>query len=330
MARAGISGAHRGCSIALLLALFVGTSASAGEAYPVKPIRVLVGFPPGGPVDLQARVILPKLGDALHQPVVIENRPGADGAVGSEIVARAAPDGYTLLYGNAGHVTNQILHKNRLPFDAIRDFTPLGLLTASAYLLIVHPSVPANSIADLIALARAKPGQLSYGSAGNGSFAHLAGELLKASARIDLVHVPYKGGAGSLSAVLGGEIPVAFVGIPPTLPHVRSGKVKALGVTARERVAALPQVPTIAEAGFPDFDVSARYGFFAPARTPEAIVMRVNTELRAILGMPNVRERLALLGLQPIPGSPEEHAAEIKAEFARWTPIIKATGMRVD
>ena len=330
MTCAAVLRATRDCFLALLLSMTPCASAAAAEGYPTKPVRVVVGFPPGGPVDLQARVILPKLSDTLRRPIVIDNRPGADGAVGSEVVARAAPDGHTLLYGNAGHVTNQILHDNALPFDAIRDFTPIGLLTTSAYLLIVHPSVPASNVSDLVALARAKPGQLSYGSAGNGSFAHLAGELLKSSARIDLVHVPYKGGAGSLAGVLSGEIPVAFVGIPPTLPHVRSGKVRALGVTAPKRVPALPQVPAIAEAGFPDFDVTARYGFYAPARTPHAIVARLNAGLRAILAMPEVRERLAALGLEPIPSSPEQHAAQIKAEFARWTPIIKSTGMRVD
>jgi tripartite-type tricarboxylate transporter receptor subunit TctC len=300
------------------------------DRYPGKPLRVVVGFPPGGPVDLQARVILPKLSEALRQPIVVDNRAGADGAVGSEVVAKSAPDGYTLLYGNAGHVTNQILHTNKLPFDAIKDFAPAGLLTSSAFVLIAHPSLPVNSVSELIALAKSKPGTLSYGTAGNGSFAHLAGELLKASARIDLVHVPYKGGAGSLNAVLGAQIPLAFVGTPPTLPHIRSGKIKALAVSSAKRISALPQTPAVAEAGFPDFDVAARYGFFAPARTPHAIIARLNRELLAILAMTDVRERLASLGLETIGSTPEQHAAHIRSEFARWTPIIKSTGMRLD
>jgi tripartite-type tricarboxylate transporter receptor subunit TctC len=308
----------------------VATSAEAIDRYPLRPVRVVVGFPPGGPVDLQARVILPRLSEALRQPIVIDNRAGADGAVGSEVVAKSAPDGHTLLYGNAGHVTNQILHNNALPFDAIKDFAPAGLLTTSAYVLIAYPSLAANGVAELIALAKTKPGALSYGSAGNGSFAHLAGELLKASARIDLVHVPYKGGAGSLNAVLGGQIPLAFVGTPPTLPHIKSGKIKALAVSSAKRISALPQTPAISEAGFADFDVAARYGFFAPARTPHAVITRLNRDLRAILEMPDVRERLTALGLETIGSTPEQHAAQIKSEFARWTPIIKATGMRLD
>ena len=312
------------------LAISSQAAEAAADRYPTKPIRVVVGFPPGGPVDLQARVILPKLSEALRQPIVIDNRAGADGAVGSEVVARSTPDGHTLLYGNAGHVTNQILHNNKLPFDAIKDFAPVGLLTTSAFVLIAHPSVAANTIPELIALAKTQPGKLTYGTAGNGSFAHLSGELLKSVARIDLVHVPYKGGAASMNAVLGGQIPLSFVGVAPTFPHLRSGKIKALAVTSAKRMAALPQTPTIAESGFPDFDVAARYGFFAPARTPHAIVMRLNRELRAILETPDVRERLAGLGLETIGSTPEQHAAHLKSEFVRWTPIIKATGMKLD
>ena len=320
--------------LAALVVAAIGSQTSLAaevtDRYPAKPLRVVVGFPPGGPVDLQARVILPKLSDALRQPIVIDNRAGADGAVGSEVVARSAPDGHTLLYGNAGHVTNQILHNNALPFDAIKDFAPVGLLTTSAYVLIAHPSLPANNVSELIALAKTQPGKLSYGSAGNGSFAHLAGELLKTAARIDLVHVPYKGGAGSLNAVLGAQIPLAFVGTPPTLPHIKSGKIKALAVSSAKRISVLPQTPAVAETGFADFDVAARYGFFAPARTAPVIVTRLNRELRSILEMPDVRERLSTLGLEIIGSTPDQHAAHIKWEFARWTPIIKASGMKLD
>ena len=322
--------------LVIVLTAFRGFSSFAAsvsdpvDRYPMRPLRVIVGFPPGGPVDLQARVILPKLSDALDRPVVIDNRAGADGAVGSELVARAQADGYTLLYGNAGHVTNQILHHNKLSFDAIRDFSPVGLLTTSAYVLIAHPSVPANGVSELVALARSQPGKLSYGSAGSGSFAHLAGELLKTSARVDLVHVPFKGGAGSLTAVLAADIPLAFVGVSATLPHLKTGKIKALAVSSARRSAALPQVPAVSEAGFPNFDVAARYGFFAPAHTPLSIVMRLNRELRAILERPDTRGRLGALGLEAIPSTPDEHAAHLRAEFARWTPIIQATGMRID
>ena len=319
----------------VLLAMTICFSRSSAAAepadrYPVKPVRVIVGFPPGGPVDLQARVILPRLSEALRQPIVIDNRAGADGALGSELVAKSPPDGHTLLYGNAGHVTNQILHGNALPYDAIRDFAPAGLLTSSAFVLFAHPTLPAGNVAELISLAKAQPGKLSYGSAGNGSFAHLSGEYLKAAARIDLVHVPYKGAAPALNDVLGGQIPLAFLGPAPLLPHIRSGRIKALAVTSAKRISVLPRIPAIAEAGFPDFDVAAWYGFFAPARTSPAIITRLNRELRAILEMQDVRERLAALGVEPVGSTPEQHAAHIKSELARWTPVIKATGMRVD
>ncbi len=332
MLRKGIAAVFLAIATAVASGIWsdAAVAAETADRYPTRPIRVVVGFPPGGPVDLQARVILPKLSEALRQPIVIDNRPGADGAVGSELVARAAADGHTLLYGNAGHVTNQILHGNRLPFDAIRDFSPVGLVTTAAYVLIAHPSVPAGGVTELTALARAQPGKLSYGSAGSGSFAHLAGELLKSSAGIDIVHVPYKGGAGSLAAVLAAEIPLAFVGVPPTLPHIKNGRVKALAVSSIRRIAVLPQVPPVSEAGFPDFDVAARYGFFAPARTSGTIVTQLNRALRSILELPDTRSRLAMFGLEAIPSTPEEHLAHLKAEFARWTPIIKATGMRVD
>ena len=209
--------AMKALTIAAAIFSHVYAAADIADGYPGKSIRVVVGFPPGGPVDLQARVILPKLSEALRQTIVIDNRAGADGAVGSEVVAKSTADGYTLLYGNAGHVTNQILHDNRLPFDAIKDFAPVGLLTTSAFVLIAHPSLPANSVSELIGFAKTRPGALSYGTAGNGSFAHLSGELLKSAARINLIHVPYKGGAASMNAVLSAEIPLAFVGIAPTL-----------------------------------------------------------------------------------------------------------------
>ena len=329
------AGAWRTGAIVLALAAispYAATSRAADptERYPLRPLRVIIGFPPGGPVDIQARVIMQKLGDALQQSVVIDSRPGADGVIGNDLVAKATPDGHTLLYGSASHVINQILRAKTLPYHAIRDFAPCGLLTHSAFLLIAHPSLPANTIGELIALAKARPGTLSYGSSGSGSMPHLAGEYLKILARISLTHIPYKGAAPSLTDVLGGQIPLAFVGPPPALPHIKSGKIKVLAVTGSKRAAALPQVPTVAEAGFRDYDVAAWYGFFAPAKTPRAIVDRLNRELRTILGMMEVRERLSVLGLEPVGSTPSEHAAHLEAELARWTPVVKFAGLRID
>ena len=271
-----------------------------------------------------------KLGNAIGQPVVIDNRAGADGALGNEIVAKSSPDGYTLLYGSAGHVINHVLRGKALPYDTIRDFAPVGMMTGSPFLLVAHPLFPGNNVTELIALAKSKPGAYSYASSGSGSTPHLAGEYLKMVARIDLVHVPYKGAVPAMNDVLGGHLPLTILGPAPVLPHLKSGRLKALAVTTVQRFAALPQVPTIAEAGFPDFEVVAWYGFYAPAQTPRAIVTRLNRELLDILAMPDVRERLALLGLEVSGSTPEAHAAHIQAELARWTPVIKASGMRID
>lgn len=304
--------------------------ADAAEPYPLKPLRVIVGFPPGGPVDLQARVIMQKLSDALHQPIVIDSRPGADGVIGNDLVAKSVPDGYTLLYGSASHVISQILRGKALPYDAIKDFAPVGLLTNSPYILVAGPAFPANNVTELIALAKARPGTLSYGSSGSGSMPHLAGEYLNILARITLLHIPYKGAAPALNDVLGGQIPLTFVGPPPVMPHIKSGRVRALAVTTIKRATALPDVSTIAEAGFRDYDVAAWYGFFAPANTAPAIVGRLNRELRAIVKMPDVRERLAILGLEPVGSTPAEHLAHLEAELTRWTPVVKAAGLKVD
>ena len=322
------------CAVAAMLfaaALHCSAPVCAAEgANPARPLRVIVGFPPGGPVDLQARIVLQKLGSSLKQSVVIDNRPGADGALGNEIVAKSAPDGYTLLYGSAGHVINHILRGKALPYDTMRDFAPAGILTGSPYLLVAHPSFAPNTVSELIALAKSQPGSISYASSGSGSTPHLAGEYLKMVARIDLVHVPYKGAAPALNDVLGGHVPLTILGPPPVLPYIKSGKIKALAVTTLQRFSALPQVPTIAEAGFPGFDVGAWYGFYAPAKAPTEVVTLLNRELCAILAQPEVRERLGMLGLDVIGSTTEAHAAHIQADLVRWAPVIKASGMRID
>jgi len=300
------------------------------DIYPTKTVRVIVGFPPGGSVDLQARLVLTKLSESLRQAVIIDNRAGADGAIGSEFVAKSTPDGYILMYGNAGHVTNQILHSKKKLYDAILDFTPIGLLTSSSFILTAHPSLPANNLKELIALTKTIKNELSYGSSGNGSFAHLSGELLKRKAGIKFLHVPYKGAAPSLYDLLGGQIPLLFIGPSPVMPHIKNGKIKVLAVTSSKRLRLLPMIQTIAEFGFPGFEVTASYGFFAPASTPRRIVERLNRDLIRIINLFDVREKLIASGLDIVGSSPEEHASHIKYEISLWTPIIKEAGIQID
>jgi len=305
-------------------------AAEPAVAYPSRPLRVIVGFPAGGPVDVQARIVMQRVSDSLQQSIVVDNRAGADGALANTMVAQATPDGYTLLYGSAGHVINKILRGKSVPYDAIRDFTPVGLLTQSAFVLATAASFPANSVSDLVAMARAKPGSISYASSGSGSTPHLATEYLRMMAKIELVHVPYKGAVPGMNDVMGGRVPFTILGPPPALPHIRSGRLKALAVTGAKRMPILPQVPTIAESGFPGYEVAAWYGFFGPARLPAAIVATLNRELRAALDTPDVREKLAVVGLETVGSSPAEHRAHLEADFVRWTPVVKASGMKLD
>ena len=270
-----------------------------------------------------------QLTENMGQQIIVENRPGASSLVGTQLVAKAPPDGYTLLaIANTFAMVPSIV--SNPGYDPLKDFAPITLTCAVPQVLDVNPALPVKNVRELIALAKAKPGSIGYASSGSGSTPHLAGEYLKMIAHIDLVHVPYKGAAPALNEVLGGHVPITIVGPPPALPHLNSGKLKALAVTTAKRYATLPQVPTIAEAGFTGFDVSAWYGFYAPARTPQAIIARLNRELVAILGKADVRARIAQLGLDVIAGTPEAHAAFIQAELARWTPVIKASNMRIE
>ena len=305
-------------------------SASAQTTYPAKPVRILVPFPPGGPADALARIVGDKLGQALGQPFVIENKPGAGGNIGMEQGAKAAADGYTLTLAPTGNLTIAPSLYAKLPYDPAKDYAPITVLATVPNILIVHPSVPARSVAELIALAKAKPGTLNYASPGNGSGPHLAGELLKSMAGIDLVHVPFNGVGPAMTGVLAGDVQMSFAQSSAALPHVKSGKVIALGVASRKRIAAAPELPTIAEAGLPGFDVTSWYALVAPAGTPATVVDRLNAEIVKVLASADVREKIAALGAEPVGNTPVEFTAMQRAEAARWAKLAREANIHAD
>jgi tripartite-type tricarboxylate transporter receptor subunit TctC len=289
-----------------------------------------VAFPPGGASDVLARILGRKLEQVLAQPFVIDNRPGAGGNVAAEAVAHAAPDGYTLLTGNnAILATNAALYK-RINFDAVADFAPIGLIGSQANILVVNPALPVKSMAELIALARANPGKLNFASSGHGLAAHLAGELFKAEAKIDIVHVPYKGAAPALQDVIAGHVQMMFATASSVVPHIRDGKVRALAVATLERTAVLPDIPTIDELGIKNFDATTWHGLVAPVRTPREVIAMLNRALAATLSDPSVKKSLGDLGVDIIGGTPEAFAAYIQSEISKWAAIIKASGAKVD
>lgn len=315
---------------ALCLAWLSGAAGAAQVQYPTKPIRLIVPFPPGGTTDVVARVIAQKLTENWSQQVVVDNRPGAGGIIGTELAAKAPADGYTLLLGSiTTHAVNPSLYK-KLPFDPLRDFAPVSLAVSTPQVLVVHPSVAAKSVKELIALAKAKPGQLNYASAGTGTSPHLTFELFKSMAGVDLVHVPYKGTGPAITDLIGGQVQTMITGVVALYPHIKAGKLRALGATSAKRVAALPDVPTIAESGVPGFDVASWFGVFAPAGTPKPIVARLNAEIVKILAVPELRRKLAGQGADPATNTPEQFAAYVKSELARWSKVVKDTGARAD
>jgi tripartite-type tricarboxylate transporter receptor subunit TctC len=314
----------------LLLLLSLAATVAFGETYPTKPIRMIVPFPAGGTTDILARSVGQKLGEAVGRQVIIDNRPGAGGNIGSDMVAKAAPDGYTLLMGTVGtHAINASLYA-KMPYDHIQDFAPITLVAAVPNVLVVNPSVEAKSVRELIALAKAKPGQLSFASSGNGTSIHLSGELFKTMAGIDMLHVPYKGSAPALTDLIGGQVNLMFDNLPSSLPHIKAGKLRALAVTSGKRSPALPDVPTIAEAGLPGFEASSWFGVFAPAGTPKEIITRLNMEIVKALTSPELKERLAAQGAEAVGNSPEQFAAHIRSETAKWAKVVKASGATVD
>jgi tripartite-type tricarboxylate transporter receptor subunit TctC len=305
--------------------LSIGTAFSA-EPYPVRPIRMIVGFAPGGGTDLTARPVAQKLSELLGQQVIVENRPGAAGNIATEQVARAAPDGYTLLMGTiAALAINPGLYGN-LRFDPETDLAPVIQVVDATNVLALHPSVPANSVKELIALAKEK--SLSAGSSGIGATGHLAIELFNLMAGVKLVHVPYKGGGPAMSDLVGGQVNLIFATTASSIPHLKSGRIKGIAVTTAKRSALLPDLPTISEAGLPGFDANNWYGLVVPAKTPRAIIDQLNAEVTKVLNMPDVRTTLFNQGLDPAPGTPEQFGAYIKAERAKWAKVIKESGAK--
>ncbi|TMH46328.1 MAG: tripartite tricarboxylate transporter substrate binding protein [Betaproteobacteria bacterium] len=317
------------CGVALLLALLVSQAALA-QAWPNRPVRFLVPFAAGAGInDIMARLVGQHLGAGLGQPVVIENRAGAGGIAGTEAAAKAAPDGYTFLMTNVSLVTSAYLY-SRLPYDPQKDFVPVTLVATSPLMLVVHPSIAASSVQELIALAKANPGRLNFGSGGVGSTPHLSVELFKSAAGIDAVHVPYKGGAPALNDLISGQLSFMIENVPGTMPFVKGGKLRALAITSAQRSLLEPALPTMAESGVRDYEVVGWQGLFGVAGTPPDIVVRLQAEVGKVLRLPEVRERLAALGAEPIGSTPAEFGAFVRAENARWGRIIREKGMRSD
>jgi tripartite-type tricarboxylate transporter receptor subunit TctC len=315
------------CAVACLCGVLLLSSAAArAQVYPVKPMRFIVPFPAGGFSDVLSRLIAQKLTEQLGQPVIMDNRPGASGNIGAEAVARAAPDGYTLLSTSTNFVTNPGLFK-KLPFDPVRDFTPITLISDNALLVAVHPSMSVRSVKELIALARARPGEINFASSGPGTTPHLIGELINLQTRTTTVHVPHKGGGAQMTAILSGEVAVAFPYITPALPHIRSGRIRALAVTTAKRASTLPNLPTMAESGLPGFDVSGWLGLSGPAKLPPEIVNLLQTKIAQSLREPTVREQFRSQGADPVGSSPEAFASFIPAQIDKWTGVIRQSGI---
>jgi len=315
-------------TIVLALGLLVAVCAW-GEEWPVKPVRFIVPYPPGGGTDVIARIMQQPLSEALGHQVVIENRGGAGGALGTEAAAKAAPDGYTFLFTLSSHTINPLLYK--LNFDVEHDFAPVSLIVSVPQLIAAYPGAPLESMWDVVAMAKAQPGSLHFASVGNGTPSHIAGELLKLRTVIDIVHVPYKGGGPALADTLGGQVPLLIVSMPAAMSHVRAGKLRALAVTTVKRSPGAPEIPTVAEAlKIPDYEVDSWYAMFAPAKTPNAIVMRMNKEIVHAIRLPAVRQKLLEQGGDPVGSTPEELDRVVKAELRKWSEVIRDAHIKLD
>ncbi len=299
------------------------------QPYPSKPIRIIVGFAPGGAVDIVARMSAQRFTDALGRAAVVENRPGASTNIAAELVAKAPPDGYTLLMGSSSNATNMTLFRN-LPYDTLRDFAPVTEVAYGPQVLAMHPSLPAKSVKELVALARAMPGQLSYASAGGGSSQHLAGELFKMMNKVDIVHVPYKGGQPALVDVISGQVAFMFINTLEVLPHARSGRLKVLAVASARRSSVLPDAPTFAESGMPGFEAVTWWGLLAPTGTPREIIARLQAEIAKGLAMPEMKERFLTLGAEPVGSTPEQFGAFLREEVEKWGKVVRTLGIKVD
>lgn len=318
--------------IALLAAMIPPALAQKGKQdnYPTKPIRLVVPFTPGGSTDILARVVGQKLSEAYGQQVVIDNRPGAGGTIGMEMVARAAPDGYTIVMGHIGTIAVNPALYTKLHYDPVKDFMPITLIAMVPNMMSVNPKVPVNSVKELVALAKAKPGSLNYGSGGNGSAAHLATEYFKLMTKTDITHIPYKGTAPAVTDLIGGSLTMMITGVPPQMSFVKAGRLRALGVATAKRIPLFPDVPTIAEAGVPGYEATQWYGILAPVKTPKSIVDKLNGAIAKGVQTPEVRERLSGEAAEPVGNTVEEFGTFIKSEIARWGPVVKASGARAD
>jgi tripartite-type tricarboxylate transporter receptor subunit TctC len=311
------------------IALLACSSPARAQAdgYPNRPIRFVVANSPGGGLDITARTVSPRLNSALGQQIVIDNRPGAAGSLAAEITAKSAPDGYTVLMGSIGNLAVNVSLYKGLDYHPLKDLAPITFAVSGSNVLVVNPTVPAKTVQELIALARAQPGRLTYGSSGSGNAGHLAGELFKSMAKIDMVHVPYKGGAPAMIDLIAGQIQLIFSSPPTAVPQVKAGKIRALAVTTARRSAILPELPTIAESGLPGFEADNWYGVAVAARTPRAIVDRLNAEFVRVLSMPEVKEVLLKQGLEAAPGTPDAFGAYMKSEYVKWAKVIAEAGL---
>jgi tripartite-type tricarboxylate transporter receptor subunit TctC len=300
------------------------------QKFPEKPIRLVVPFPAGGPMDIIVRPFAPRFADAVGQHVVVDNRAGAGGVIGTQLVAKAPADGYTLLWGSAGPIAINVSLYRNLPYDPVKDFAPVSQTAATQMVLVLNAAVPPQSVKELIAYARARPGQINYASPGNGSAPHLAMELFKSMASVNLQHVPYKGGPPALTDLIAGRAALMFITISAAAPHVTTGKLKALAVATPRRAGGMPDVPTVAEAGVPGYDASSWHGVLAPAGTPRAVIGVINKALLQVLGNPEMRNAMLLQGAEAAGGTPEDFAAYIRAEIAKWAKVVKASGATVD
>ncbi|ALD92350.1 extra-cytoplasmic solute receptor [Cupriavidus gilardii CR3] len=312
--------------LATVLATAFAAPAAHAETFPARPIRIVVGFPTGGAPDTLARIVSEKISPSWGQPVVVDNKPGAGGNIGAEAVARAPGDGYTLALGTVGtHSINGAVY-SKLPYDMVKDFAPVILLATTPNVLVVHPGVPARTTAELIALAKAKPGALTFGTPGIGTSPHVAGELFNTVAGVKITHVPYKGRAMAIPDLLGGHITMMFDNLPSALPVIKEGKLRALGVTSLKRSASAPDIPTLAEQGLNGFQADSWFAIFVPATTPKDVIAKLNTELNRIFTLPDVQAKLKTLGLDPVLGTPDALASFQKAEIAKWAKVVKDSG----
>jgi tripartite-type tricarboxylate transporter receptor subunit TctC len=311
--------------LAVALACVAGTTCA--QTYPTKAVRLVVPFLAGGSTDIVGRTVAQKLNEMWGQPVVVDNRPGGGTTIGTEVVARSAPDGYTLLVTPAPFTINPSLLA-KIPYDALTDFAPITLINTTPLVMVVHPGVPAKTVKELIALAKANPGKLNFGSSGTGGSNHLAGELFDAMAGVKMVHIPYKGNAGALTDIVGGHLDVVYNGVTSAIALIRGGKLRVLAVTSRQRTAALPEVPTLDELGLKGFEAVAWNGLTAPAKTPREVILKINADVIKVVNLPELRERLKAEGSDPVGNSPEQFAAFLRTEVAKWAKVIKVAGVK--